>query len=480
MLISTMKSHRKSTWLLLMLFALGLTLISTGCSGGGSSATNSMSSSTPSANSAVQVKIGDGPADGVLAFELNISQIALTPSSGSAVTVLNTPTEIELTHLSGTLEPLVLSKVPSGTYTGAAVTVTTINVTYIPSTGASPVQKQFALNTTINVTFTPSLTVGSGASVVNFDVNLAQSLTFDASGNLTGIAPVITVTTAAPPASGDDSGEDDEHGRWDGAVGTVTTITPASGSTPASFVITAGMSGQTQTFEVNSSTQFSDGLSQFSDLKSTMLVKVNSVTQSDGTLLATQVAMLEASEGQDLAGIITATTGTPVTSMTLLVNDEAGAMSSSTVGSSVTVDVSNAVFKTPFGSMDDDSNVLTNLPIQPVFDSSHIGKGQNVEVDVNGPVSGTSAIANIVHLHKQSISGMVAAPAMGSTASFSLLLDANSAFAKLTGITSLDVYQVAHTDMKKQATVGSTVKVRGFLFFNNGQYVLVAGRVLQP
>jgi hypothetical protein len=473
---STLSFGRKSSTLLFLLLGLALTLVISGCAGG-SASTNS---TAPSANGAVQVKIGDAPADSVLAFELNISKIDLLPSSGNPVTVLSTPTEIEMTHLSGTLEPLALSSVPAGTYTGANVTVSTVEVTYIPSTGSAPVQKQFTLNSTINVTFSPSLTIGTSPSVVSFDLNLAQSLTFDTSGNLTGIAPVFTVTTAAPPASGDDNGEDEEHGRWDNAVGKVTAVTPASGSANASFTLTLGMSGQSQTFQVNSKTQYSDGLGSFADIKTNMMVKVNAVTQADGTLLATQVEMVEASEGAELEGIITSTTGTPVTSLDLLVHDEAGTMTSSTLGTTVTADVSNAVFKSPFGSMEDYSDILANLPVPFVFDSSHVSKGQAVEVDVDGPVTGTSVIANKVRLHKQTLTGTVAAPASGSKATFSLLLDADSAFAKLTSVTSIDVYQVAKTNMMANATVGTKVRVRGFLFVNNGQYVFVAGRVMQP
>lgn len=473
---STIKFCRRPVSALALILGLAISVITTGCAGGGGS-TSGTTGGSSAATAAVQVKMGDAPADSVLSFELNISQITLTPSSGSPVTVLSTPTEIELAHLSGTLEPLCLSNAPAGTYTGATVAVTSANVTYIPSTGSTPVNKQFNLNTTINVTFSPNLTIGTGATVVNFDLNLAQSLTFDSSGNVTGIAPVFTVTTAAAPASGE-SGEDDEHGRWNAAVGQITTITPAAGSTAASFALTLGMSSQTQTFQVNSSTQFSDGLTQFSDLKTNMLVKVRAVTQPDGTFLATMVELLEASEGADLNGIVTATTGTPVTSLNMVVQDEAGNKSGSNVGNTVTVDVSNAVFKSPFGSMEDDSDILSNLPMQSVFDSSHVGVGQNLEIEMQGPVTGTSVIANNVHLKKQAISGTVAAAASGSTASFTLLLDADSAFAKLTGITSLDVYSVGHTNMMVQASVGSTVRVRGFLFFNNGQYVLVAGKVM--
>lgn len=462
---------------LVMLSILTLLGILAGCAGSGSSSVN-----TPSAMGAVQVKVGDAPADSVLSFELTIAKVDLQPQSGNAVTVMNSPEEIELTHLSGTLEPLVLTKVPFGTYTGAAITVSKAEVTYIPSGATVPVQKEIALNKTVNVTFNPSLNVGAGSAIVNIDLNLAQSLTFDANGNVTGITPMFTITTASVP-SGGEQGEDEEHGMMEDIVGQVTATTPASGSTLASFTITPRMAGQPQTYFVDSSTQFEDGLAQFSDIKLNMVVKVDAVTRTDGSLLATKIEMVEASEGIEAEGIVTGTTGSPVTSFQLLMHEGSGSsMSSAMLGTTLTVNVGNAVFRAPL-SNSDDSNLLSGLPFTPKFDATTLTKGQSVEADASGQMPSQGTInASKIQLRRQSLNGTVGQAAAGSNATFSLLLDADSAFAKLTGTTSINVYVVSSTKMKgiSGATQGSKVKVRGLIFFDGSNYQFVAATISNP
>ena len=459
-----------------LLGSIALLAVAVGCSGGSQAGTTS---TTPL--SAVQVKIGDAPADSVLAFELNITSVSLQPQSGNAVSVLSAPAEIELAHLSGTLEPLTLANVAPGMYTGAAIAVSSAEVTYIPSGSSTPVNKQIALNQTVNVTFNPALNVGSGSSLVNLDMNLAQSLTFDSSGNLTGINPMFAATTVSVPAG--EQGEDEDHGELQDSVGTITATNAATGTALATFTITPAMNGQPLTFQVNSGTHFEDGLAQFSDLKANMMVKVDAVTQSDGSLLATKVELVEASDGMETEGIVTQTTGNPVTSFQVVVQDESGSgMPSSTLGTTVTVNVGSAVFRAPL-SNSDDSNLLTGLPFTPTFDATTLAKGQSVEADAMGAMATQGTLnASKVQLRRQALDGTIAAAATGSNATFSLLLDADSAFVKLTGATSINVYQVSQTVLKGigSAAPGSKVKVRGLLFFDGTQYQFVAGTISTP
>lgn len=449
-----------------------LALIAVGCGGA--------SSANPGAAAAkTQIKIGDAPADSVLAFELKITSISLSQQGGGSVNVLSTPAEIELSHLAGMVEPLAVANAPSGTYTGASVSVSNVEVTYIPSGSSTPVEKQFALSATITVPFNPAITLGSSASVLNFDVNLAQSLSFDAGGNVTSVNPVFSVSNSsvAPQAE-----QEDDDGKIDGLVGMVSTVTPANGNTPASFAITSQSGSPAQAFSVSSTTEFGDGLAQFADLKVGMMIKVDATTQTDGSLLAKEVELLEANDGEEADGIVTATTGNPATSLSLLVQDDLGNASANQVGTSISVNVGNATFKSPLTDSDF-SNLLQGLPFTPKFDNTTIAAGQRVEV--NGasatPMQG-SLVANEVKLQGQALTGTVAAPAAGSTASFVLLLDANSAFVKLTGISSLNVYEVSATQLKGIASVaqGAQVRVRGLLLFDGTNYQFVAARITQP
>src|SRR5207302_4240029 len=60
-------------------------------------------------------------------------------------------------------------------------------ISYIPPNSTTPVEKTFTLNTTVTVMFSPAVTIGKEPSVLSFDFNAAQSLTFDSAGNVTGI-----------------------------------------------------------------------------------------------------------------------------------------------------------------------------------------------------------------------------------------------------------------------------------------------------
>jgi Domain of unknown function (DUF5666)/Domain of unknown function (DUF4382) len=448
--------------------------LATGCGGGtGSSAVMRTSVAR------TQIKIGDAPADSVLAFALTVTRVDLMQQGGTSVNVLNTSKEVELTHLSGTVESLAVANVGAATYTGAAITVSNVEVSYLPSGSTSPVEKKFALNTTINVAFNPAITISNQATVLNFDLNVAQSLTFDAAGNVTAVNPVFTASTAMVAAQGE---QEEETGKVEDMVGVVSMVTPASGNTPASFALTPDSGGVDQTFTVDANTKFEDGLTQFSDLKTGMLVKVDATTQTDGSLLATDVEMKEATNGLEADGVITATTGNPVTSLTLLVQDEAGNMATNMVGTPLTVDVSNAAFKSPLNDADL-SSLLQGLPFTPKFDNTTVATGQRVEV--NGAAAGqttASFSANKVTLRQQALTGTVGAPGTGSNASFSLLLDADSAFANLTKVSSLNVYEVSKTQLKgiSSVTQGTKVRVRGLLLFDGTTYQFVAARITQP
>jgi len=446
----------------MLALAMGLALVAFGCS-------NAANKTTTMTAANVQFKIGDAPADSVLSLVLTITHVDLMQQGGGTITVLDSPTKIELTHLAGTVESFVAANVPPGTYQSAAVSISTVDVTYIPASSTTPVEKTFTLNTTINVMFNPAVTISKAPSVLSFDFNAAQSLTFDSAGNVTGINPVITVSVQV--ISSGEQENDEEHGEIEDMVGTI------SGAMAASFALTPEPGSSAQTFTVDANTKFEGGIPQFADLNPGMLVEVDAVTQSDGSLLATKVELMEAGEGMEADGIVTATSGT---SVTLLVLHEGGNMSTDMVGTPLTVDVFNAVFKSPLGNSDF-SMLLRGLPFTPKFDKVTVAVGQRVQV--NAPVTSqmkNSFSATQVRLQRQALSGTVGAAPMGSNASFLLLLDADSAFVKLTGVSSVNVYQGPGTQEMTPVAPSTKIRVRGLLFFDGTNYQFVAARVAKP
>ena len=150
--------------------AVAIFLTAIGCGGGGSSAPPGSGGGGGAAATATQIKIGDAPADRLITFEVTVGPISMTPTSGNAVTVLSATRRLELTHLSGTNEPLSLLKVPQGSYTSATLTVANPEVVFINNLGQI-VKLQPVLSQTLTVNFSPAFSVGATAPVVNIDLN---------------------------------------------------------------------------------------------------------------------------------------------------------------------------------------------------------------------------------------------------------------------------------------------------------------------
>src|SRR5262249_5142219 len=118
-----------------LLVALAVTIALTACGGTNRSAQNTPSSPIRSASStAVTVNIGDAPADRVVSFEITVNSITLTKSDNTTVSLLSAPRRVEVTHLAGTSEPLVISQVPQGSYTSATISVSAPEVVFIDNT----------------------------------------------------------------------------------------------------------------------------------------------------------------------------------------------------------------------------------------------------------------------------------------------------------------------------------------------------------
>ena len=124
-----------SIFMLAMLIALA-----SGCGGGGSSLASNPTP-TPAgvgANSA-QVRFGDAPADSVIAFEVSVSSLSLTPAGGGTPVSVAVPAgnRIELTHASGKFEPFMTGSLPQGTFSAANLTLTNSELTFLTGTGTA-------------------------------------------------------------------------------------------------------------------------------------------------------------------------------------------------------------------------------------------------------------------------------------------------------------------------------------------------------
>jgi hypothetical protein len=454
---------------ILFLTILSAALVLAGCGGGSSSTTIA---ANPAGAGFTTVNFGDATNDQIIAFELSIS--AITLNGGSNPSVLAKPTEFEFVHAAGTMEPLSLVNVPAGTYTGATITVANPEVVVI-NAGVPTKIPATLTSATINVTFSPAITIGAGASVLNFDLNLANSVTLNGVPPTSAtVNPQFTATTAAVPTA-NNGNEDEDHGEFEDVRGSVTSVASPN------FTIQPAQSAQPITFVTNSSTQFKDGITSLAQLTNGMIVSVDSVTQSDGTLLATKVeAETESANGEEIEGLVTAVTGSPATQITVStqVVSATSTANAPTFGNPVTVPVSN-------GTRFVVKNGKLNVPAGQVFDATHIANGQRVEVDNDNEGQAGNSTSNVsadkLKLTEQALTGAVAATPAPSSTGFTLTLDSTSAFSSLTGATSITVITSSSTEVKNVTVTGNTsVRVRGLLFVNGTAYTLVAERISQP
>jgi hypothetical protein len=413
------------------------------------------------------VNFADSPSDRVVAFELTVNSVSLTRSDNSTVALLSTPRRVEVTHVSGSAEPLVACAVPQGTYASAAIVVSAPDVVYIDNSGREVEKKDFSATKTINIVFNPALVVGTMPLVLTIDIDARGSLTIDAvSGNVT-VSPNATVSRSN--ISENENEQEVENGEFEHIIGKVTA------SSATAFTIGVGASASPMTFNTNSTTSF-EGVAGAGGLAVGTLVRIEGRTQMDGSLLAKEVEVISAN-GTEAEGLTTATTGNPVSSFNVVVQDGNGSgMSSSSLGTTITANISN---RTKFG-IDNGKIDLSGLAL-PAFSAGSLSKGQRVEAESDNPIAGGVLSAESVKLQSQALVGAVSA-ITGSQ--FTLTVPDDSAFKLLTGKNTLTVFTQRNTRMKNGVAVtqGVIVKVRGLVFFDpaQGTFTMVAGRITTP
>ena len=435
---------------LFTLLSVVFALLLTGCGGG-----NKTNVTTAGAGNAT-IQTGDAVNDQIAKFELNISSITLTGVSPTATTgnLLSKPAEVEFTHQAGTFEPLTLANVPQGTYNGATISITGAEIVVINGTTPTKVPANLSSNT-VTVTFA-NITVGASPLFINFDLDLANSVTLNGPPiTAATVTPKFNVTSTTTPPAGNEANEDHDNGEMDDVHGSVKSITAPN------FTITTNSTDIT--FATDSNTRFKDGLTQLSDLKVGDIVEVDGITKADGSHLATKVEREEGQNGEEVEGLISALDN-PLTKITVIHQED----STGSSNSPVTVDI-GVNSGTVFSVRTDKLNITA-----PAFDATHIGKGQRIEADSS--TNAAPLLATKVKLREQALIGTVAASPAPTSSGFTLTLSPTSAFATLSGATSIPVTFANNATLKTTPTAGATIRVRGLVFFNAGAYSIIAVR----
>ncbi|HEX3156368.1 MAG TPA: DUF5666 domain-containing protein [Candidatus Angelobacter sp.] len=449
------------------IFALAaLMALASGCGGGGSGvASNPTPTPAAGANSA-QVRFGDAPADSVISFEVSVSSLSLTPAGGGTPVSISVPANnrIELTHASGKFEPFIAGNLPQGTFSAANLTLANSELTFLTSTG-TPVHVNGPASASITVPLSPNLTIGSSPLVLNIDVNVAASIT-TAANVVNGIAFTSASFNITAKAPGVAANQQDDDGEIEDVQGTVTAVNGSS------FTFKVGQTGSLMTFNTDGTTEFKDGVTSVAGLLN-QVVTVEGFTRADGSLFAKEVEGLESANGGEVEGLITSISGT-----TLTVNAQDGignGFDDTKIGSSFSVNIAGlnaSKFRVKAGNGFGGGLPSTAFP----FDATTIHQGQRIEVDTDlaVPPANGSINPDKINLQQQGVSGVVA---NASTNTFDINLAADSALRTISGQSVVHVTKTSSTDSRVSVANGSTVQVRGLLFWNGTSWQMIARRI---
>jgi hypothetical protein len=413
----------------------------------------------------MQVRFGDAPADSVIAFEVSVSALSLTPAGGGSPISVAVPANnrIELTHASGKFEPFVAGNLPQGTFSAANLTLVNSELTFLSNTG-TPVHINGPASASISVPLSPNLPIGTSPLVLNIDVNVANSITTSA-GVVNGISFGPTSFNITAKAPGAQANQQDDDGEIEDVQGTVSAVNGSS------FTLKL-QNGSSLTFSTDGTTEFKDGVTGVAGLLN-QVVTVEGFTKSDGSLFAKEVEGLENQNGAEVEGLITAISGT---TLTVTAQDGIGSgMDDSKVGATFTVNIAGlqaSKFRVKAGNGFGGSLPNASFP----FDATTIHQGQRIEVDTDAavPPANGAITADKINLQQQGVSGTVS---NATATTFDINLAADSALRTISGQTVVHVTRNSSTDSRVTVSNGATVQVRGLLFWNGTSWQMIARRI---
>lgn len=453
-----------------------------GCGG------NSMSSQSPSSGAVpVSLTISDNPPAGVtiLRFQIQVTGATLQPadSSQSPVSMLTTPTDVELVHLQTESALLANANVPAGTYNGLSATFANPQMTIFNQTGQtltvgsqscaanqvctlSPPLNQVSVNVQAPTSPFP-ITLSSNsplALLLHFDVNASIQ------GNLS-ISPTVNVQEIPAPPSG-------VLGHFH-LIGRVTAINSPD------FTLQLGFSGLAPVIDTSSNTNYDFGTTcaadDFSCLAVGQVVRVDVSLMAGGALVASEVKLLEPKGEPALEGLVLSV-NTAQNQFNMVVMDMQQSWGNISFGFPLTVQLE------PSASFSVDADGVT-VPSTLSFASvNDMLVGQEVTIHPTAtPASGSSPMAwftisaDSVELEASQVTGSVTAVNTQANPPNFMLGTLPPLFANA-GSSQITVEPVAGTDFENVSglgglSVGQTVSVSGLLFNTSAGPVLIAEEI---
>jgi hypothetical protein len=465
-----------SNCFLILCLATGLVLTTSCGSGPGSNPPK------PAGNTSVNVLVSSTANDQVTRFAVGLQTLTLTSQSGSTVTLLSSQQPAEFMHLNGGIEPLTTVTIPQDIYTSAAVTLggsTYVCLGQVPG-GGLEIANDSVVTQSPTVTLPSPITVAGSSMALELNMQVYSSAIFPtcytnppfegfSNSPTFNLAPINLSSSPTNPGNG--------------KIGGLKAIIASMGTGASSLTLTipGGPFGtRTLSATSNTSTVF-QGISGASALTPGMFLDVDGAIQSDGSLLATRIAVENPSAVNLLTGPVMSVEsslfqqyGRTELGPLLTINSQSGIYSDIN-----NFDFSNAVFET--------SGAFTNLPNLPFvfnFSASSIVAGQNVDITpATIPLTGGDyPPANTITLVPQTIDGTVTASQQtGTFTDYTVSLASYDLFATLAaeqGQTSplnnpgqVEVYVDSSTQLLNSQTTlasGSVLRFFGLVFNDNG------------
>jgi hypothetical protein len=435
-----------------------------------------------SGDTLVTVSLASTGNDQVTAFDLQLQTLTLTSQSGKTVSLLASQQPAEFMHLNGGIEPLTTLSVPQDIYTSATATLNYavfICLAQVPGGGLG-IANYSGLNQVSTVNLPSPITVTGSSMALLLNMQVSSSAVFPACWTSPlfegfSMTPTFDLTPIVFSASPTNSG----HGKVSGLTAEVASV----GATGSNFTLTvAGGILGTRTLSVssNNATVF-EGVNGVSTLSPGMFLNVDGAIQTDGSLLATRVALEDSSAINDSSGpVLFVDSAVPV--LTFYGRTELGSLVADN-GLSLYFDTPDFDFSNATFYISGQLTNLQNLPFVPSFDASNMVAGQNADITSGNfsLVGGIYTTANTITLVPQTINGsVVASHQTGSFVDYSVSLASYDLFPTMAvqqGQTTLlnnpsqvEVYVDSSTQTlnTQPLAVGSTLRFYGLVFNDSG------------
>jgi hypothetical protein len=468
-------------------FAISFTLIiaagllTTGCG------SNGMAKTPPlTGNTAVTVIVSSTANDQLAEFDLGFQSISLTSQSGKTVTLASSSTSglgAEFMHLNGTAQPLLTATIPQDIYTSATVALGSGAFVCIAlgqfdgeQTLSSATYSLFPPTATVN--FASPLTVTGTTMALSLDLLVSQSATIGDCVNVAGFsgfsaAPAFNLTPLTLAASPTNSA----NGKVMGIDGEVTAVSSGGNTLTLSIPnYVPALAGLPVSVQSGSNTVY-QGISGLSALAVGAFVNMDGAIQSDGSLLATRIAVEDPAAAYVFRGPLMEVTPS-VSAFFMHAREMQGAgIPGYPTGEGAPFNYGSAAFQI--------SGQLTNLeslPFVPSFNGSNMVPGQEVYVSTATlPFNGPYPVVTTMTLMPQTINGtVIASSTSGNFTDYTVSLASYDLFPMLAvqpdqttvenNPSEVEVYVDSNTQLLNTQTLaaGSTFRFYGLVFNDNG------------